>query len=93
MVENTDLYQPVQNKIMATCRVSHSGGGPTPILQVFLKNSPPEPMLSPWGTPPLKNEAHHLKNTPPPPPQLKHETPFHEMIPRKSTIDNNLKSS
>ena len=29
------------------------------------------------------------KRTPPP---LKHETPFHEMIPRKSTINNNLQS-
>ena len=48
------------------------------------------------GAPPLKNEAPHLKNnTPPPPPSppLKHEAPFHEMIPRKSTINNNLKSS
>ena len=54
----------------------------------------------PWGAPPLKNEAPSpLKNNPlplpptPPPPRLKRETPFHEMIPRKTTINNNLKSS
>ena len=41
--------------------------------------------------PPLKNEA-------PPPSEkqplhpLKCEAPFHEVIPRKSTINNNLKS-
>ena len=29
----------------------------------------------------------------PPPAPLGHETAFHEMIPRKSTINNNLKSS
>ena len=28
-----------------------------------------------------------------PPPPLKCEVPFHEMIPRKSTLNNNLKSS
>ena len=32
------------------------------------------------------------KQTPPSPP-LKHEVPLHEMVPRKSTINNNLKSS
>ena len=41
--------------------------------------------------PPLKNEASPTseKQTHP----LKHELPFHEMIPRKTTINNNLKSS
>ena len=38
---------------------------------------------------PLKNEAPHLK-TPPPP--LKREAPFCEMISRKSTTKNNSKS-
>ena len=45
-----------------------------------------------WGTP-----LPHLKMKLPPsekqPPPLKHDTPFYEMIPRKSTINNNLKSS
>ena len=40
--------------------------------------------------PPLKNEGlPSEKQTPP----LKREVPFHEMIPRKNTINNNLKSS
>ena len=44
---------------------------------------------APYGVPhlKLKNEGPHLN-----PPPLKHESPFHKMIPRKSTI-NNLKSS
>ena len=41
--------------------------------------------------PHLKVKPTHLKNKPPTP--LKRETPFHEMIPRKITINNNLKSS
>ena len=55
--------------------------------------------------PPIKSDAPHgahplLKNEPPPQsekqtphPPLKREAPFHKMIPRKSTIINNLKSS
>ena len=46
----------------------------------------------PIPPPHLKMRPPHLKNTPPPPP-LKREVPFQEMIPRKSTINNNLKSS
>ena len=56
---------------------------------------PPPPLIKPdapqWGAPPLKNEAPHLK--PPPSPPLKREATFHEMIPRKSAINNNLKSN
>ena len=80
---------------MQPYRVSHSGGdwGAPPYLTIFFKNSPPKPMLALWGTPPLP----HLKMKLPPsekqPPPLKHDTPFYEMIPRKSTINNNLKSS
>ena len=44
-----------------------------------------------WSVPHLKMKPPHPKNNPPPP--LKHETPFHEIIPRKSTINNKLKSS
>ena len=40
--------------------------------------------LRTWGVPPLKNEAPILKTSPP----LKREASFHEMIPRKSTINN-----
>ena len=47
---------------------------------------------NPHGTPlpPLKDEAPHLKNNLPP---LERESPFHDMISRKSTVNNNLKSS
>ena len=62
--------------------VGGSMRGVPPILQFFL-NSPYQNRCPPWGAPSLKNEA----------PRLKHETLFHEMIPRKSTINNNLKSS
>ena len=34
--------------------------------------------------PPLKNEGYPLSEEQPPP-QLKHEAPFHEMIPRENT--------
>ena len=69
------------------CRVSHSGGhGGHPHI-----SKPPTKTDASHGAPPhLKNEAPNLKNNPSP---LKHETPFCEMIPRKSTINNNLKSS
>ena len=73
-----------------TCRVSHSGrghGGHLPPIQRFFPNPPSKP---PMGYPSyLKMKPLHLKNNPP----LKREAPFHEMIPRKSTINNNLKSS
>ena len=63
---------------------------------IFLKAYSHIKTDAPHGAPaphPLKNEAPpHLKNNPPPPP-LKREAPFHEMIPRKSTTNNNLKSS
>ena len=45
--------------------------------------TPHQNRCPPWGVSPLKNEA----------PILKHEATFHEMIPRKSTINNNLKSN
>ena len=63
----------------------HEGGAP-PYLMIFLETPPPPKLMPPWGAPhplPLKNKAQPLK----------HETPFDEMIPRKSTINNNLKSS
>ena len=51
-----------------------------------------------FGNPPIKTNAHHgahphLKKKHTPRPPLKREAPFHEMIPSKSTINNNLKSS
>ena len=69
-----------------------SGGGVGGILRFFSK--PPHKNRCPpmgWGAAHLKMKPPHLKNTPLPP--LKHEKPFHEMIPRTSTINNRLKSS
>ena len=62
---------------------------------MFFKTSPPPLASKPIplnGAPPLplKNEAHPIWKTPTP---LKREVPFHEMIPRKNTLNNNLKSS
>ena len=55
-----------------------------PLMLQFFFETPPHQNQSPVGVhPPLKNEA----------PPFKPKTPFHEMIPRKSTIKNNLKSS
>ena len=82
-------------KILSVCMedmVCHSGGwGVPPILWFSLTPSPPKSFPPPpWDALP------HLEMKPPiwkmnsP---LKHETPFLEMIPRKSTINNNLKSS
>ena len=56
----------------------------------FFRNPPHQNWYPPWDIPRLKNEAPHLKNNPPP---LKHEAPYHEMIPRKCTINNDLKSA
>ena len=68
-----------------SCRV-----GFTPHL-TFLSKPPRSKPMPPHGAhPKLKNEAPHLKNTPTP---LKREAPSHEMILRKSTINNNFKSS
>ena len=58
--------------------VSHSGEGVHPIQGVFLKKTHQR------GTPRLKNI---------PPPSIETWSTVHEMIPRKSTINNNLKSS
>ena len=64
--------------------VGGMGGGPH--LTIFFENTPHQNRCPPWGTPSLKMKFPRL-------PPLKHETHFHEMIPRKSTINNNLKSS
>ena len=73
-----------------SARVSHSGGGHGG-LRFFSKILPPIKTDAPqWGAPPLKNEAPlSEKQTS----LLKSEAHFYEMIPTKSTISNNLKSS
>ena len=54
--------------IMAGFPIVGGMGGHPPILQFFLNPPPPTKTNSPpWGAPPLKNEAPHLKTTPPPP--------------------------
>ena len=69
------------------------GGAPPPHPTIFFETLPNQ--NPPWGTPLLKNEAPPSeKQTSPPPPRpspLKCEAPFHEMIPRKSTTNNNFK--
>ena len=65
-----------------------SGGDRHPAI--FFENPPIKTDAPLWGIPQLKNEARPSEKQIPP---LKHETPLHEMIPRKSTINNNLKSS
>ena len=61
----------------------------------FSKTLPPhQNWCPPLGHPPLlKNEVPPSEKQTPPLPKLKHEVPFHEMTLRKSTINNNLKSS
>ena len=74
-------------------RAFHSGGhgGRRPPLNLnFFSKTPYQNQCHPMGcTPHLKLKPAHLKNKPPSP-TLKSEAPFHEMIPRKSTINNNL---
>ena len=76
-------------------RVSHSGGHggdtPPPSYDFFSKTPPTKTDAPHMEHPPLLNDPPIWKTKPPP--SLKHETPFHEMLPRKSTINNNLKSS
>ena len=70
--------------------VGGSMGGIPPNYDFFLK-LPHQNRCSPHGAhPPLKNEAPPYPKDKSP---LRREVPFHEMIPRKSTINNNLKSS
>ena len=77
-------------------RVSHSGGtwggGTPPHPTIFFLKPPPIKTDAPHGaSPPIKNEVPPSEKQPSPP--LKREAPFHEMIPRKITINSNLKSS
>ena len=67
-------------------------GGHPPHLTIFFRKPPHQNRCPPMGHP------LHLKiKSPPPsekqPPPLKRQVPFHEVIPRKSTINDNLKSS
>ena len=67
-------------------------GGRTPHPTIFFKKPFIKTDVPPRGAHlHLKMKPPHLKKHPFPP--LKREAPFHEMIPRKSTINNNLQSS
>ena len=69
-----------------------AGGGGMGAYDFFRKSSPPpiKTDAPQWGAPPLKNEAPlSEKQTS----LLKSEAHFYEMIPTKTTISNNLKSS
>ena len=69
--------------------------GDAPHPTIFFEPSPSSKVMAPMV------HTSHLKMKRPLPqsekqaplPSLKREAPFHEMIPRKSTIINNLKSS
>ena len=67
----------------------HGGRGRPSILRIF--STPLPKVMPPMGHPPHP----HLKMKPPPSekqsPPMKHETPFREVILKKSTINNNLK--
>ena len=68
-------------------RVSHSGGRGSmedaPHPMIFFEHPLSKPMPHSWGASPLKNEAPPNWKTPSPPPPLKSEASFQEMIPRK----------
>ena len=65
-------------------------GGASPILQFFSRAPSHSKSMPPMGrTPHLKMKPPQSEKQTPP---LKREATFHEMVPRKSTI-NNLKSS
>ena len=70
----------------------HWGAPPPPHPTIFFEN-PPIKTDAPMGCPLLKNKAPPILKTTPPPRPIKHEAPFYEMIPQKSTTHNNLKSS
>ena len=83
------IWLEAQSLPLQKGRVSHSwGGGRHPSHAMLFFEKPQHQNRCP----PLKNEAPHLENNPPSLP-WKRETPFHEMIPRKSTVNNNLNSS
>ena len=86
------FYLHIHIYIYITHRVSHSGGchpPPTIFRKTSIKTNAPQLGAPPF---PLKNEA-SLSEKYPPSPLLKREAPFHEMIPRKTEINNNLKYS
>ena len=75
---------------VCVCVWGGHGRAPLTILRFFEPPPPSKPMPPMGHTPHLKMKLPlSEKQTLP----LKREAPFHKMIPRKSTINNNLKSS
>ena len=64
--------------------VMGGGGSPSPHSIIFFN----PPSIKTDATPPFGRIPHSKMK----PPQLKREAPFHEMIPSKSAINDNLKS-
>ena len=80
------IYTPKKFQVLTGFPiVGRAWGGCSPYPTMFLKTLPHQTWCSSMGRPP-----HHLNMKPPTP--LKCEAPYHETIPRKSTINNNLKS-
>ena len=81
------IYTPKKFQVLTGFPIVGTAWGDAPpsILQFFSKN-PPSNLMPFHGAPPtqLKNDATH---------PIEREAPFHEIIPRKRTINNNLKSS
>ena len=102
--QNQAGWKPKQNSMKNTCLTFTSADTGFPIVvggaaaragvlphpAIFFENPPLKTDAPLWGILKLKNEARPSEKQIPP---LKHETPLHEMIPRKSTINNNFKSS
>ena len=90
-LQNAVKHFKFKSQYSGFSKVGGGGASPSspPSYIFFWPPLPHQNWCSSWGAPsPLKNEAWTSENTPPP---LKHEAPFHEMIPRKSTINNNFK--
>ena len=83
--------------VTTQCRVSHSGGGAwgrqPPILRFFLTLLLPKPMPPMGCLLHLKMKLAPPPSETPPPPDWNMKHPYPLLIPRKSTINNNLKSS
>ena len=78
-------------------RTIFNNGSGFPIVGKGMGEAPANPTTF-FENLPIKADSPHMKfppseKHPPPPPPLKCEVPFHEMIPRKSPINNNLQSS
>ena len=94
---NHQMIYQICDVTVSISRISHIGGGVgvghggmPPIIWYF-STLLPSKLMPPMGrSPSLKNKAPSSEKQTP---LLKCKAPIHEMIPRKSTMNNNLKSS